>query len=138
MKKKSLICASVLTILIVVLLLIVQPWTKKPFKNLSTGEILSASVELLPPQKSFDLSDDDIAELTEILNSVVVYNKDNSYTQYSGQAVIYTITKTDGTVLTINAYNPFLIIDGVGYKTKYEPCEELNALGNKIRNTVWK
>ena len=63
-----------------------------------------------------------------------IYNKDSSYEQYSGQAVIYTISKADGTVLTINAYNPFLITDGVGYKTKYEPCEELNSLGNKIHN----
>ena len=95
------------------------------------------SVELLPPDKSFDLTDDDIAELTEILNYVVIYNKDSSHGQYCGQAVIYTITKTDGTILTINAYNPFLIIDSVGYKTKYKPCQELNSLGNKIINNEW-
>ena len=134
MKKKSLIIGSVVVILVAILLLAIQPWGKKPFKDLSVNNITSASVELLPPQKSFDLSDEDISELTEILNSVVIYNKDSSHTQYDGQAVIYTITKADGTILTVNAYNPFLIIDGVGYKTKYEPCQELNALGNKILN----
>lgn len=134
MKKRLLIIGSAVIIVAVILLLIIQPWGKKPFKDLSVNNIASVSVELLPPQKSFDLSGDDIAELTEILNSVVIYNKDSSHTQYAGQAIIYTITKTDGTILTVNAYNPFLIIDSVGYRTKYEPCEELNALGNKILN----
>ncbi len=134
MKKKKLIIGSIAVIAVVILLMVFQPWGKMPFKDLSVNNIASVSVELLPPDKSFDLTDDDIAELTEILNSVVIYNKDSSHDQYAGQAVIYTITKTDGTILTINAYNPFLIIDSVGYKTKYEPCQELNSLGNKILN----
>ena len=29
-------------------------------------------------------------------------------------------------------YNPFLVIDGVGYKTKYEPCEALNHYANRL------
>lgn len=134
MKKKKLIIGSIAVIAVVILLMIFQPLGKMPFKDLSVDNIASVSVELLPPDKSFDWTDDDIIELTEMLNSVVIYNRDNSYDQYAGQAVIYTITKTDGTVLTINAYNPFLIIDSVGYKTKYEPCEELSSLGNKILN----
>lgn len=28
-----------------------------------------------------------------------------------------------------------LVIDGTGYKTKYEPCEELSNLGNGIGDT---
>lgn len=32
----------------------------------------------------------------------------------------------DGTQTEVMVYNPFLVIDGVGYKTKYEPCEALN------------
>lgn len=130
-KKKLLMIGSTVLIAIIILL-ITQPWGNRPFKDLSVNDITSVSVELLPPQKSFDLSEHYIAELTKILNSVVTYNKDDSYAQYAGQAVIYTIVKTDGTILTVNAYNPFLIINSVGYKTKYEPCQELNALGNKI------
>lgn len=132
MKRKSFIISICIVTTIVVLLLIIQPWEKKPFKNLSANEITSVSVRLLPPSKTFNLSSNEIIELTELLNSVVVYNKDSSHNQYNGQAVIYTITKIDGTILTINAFNPFLIVGGVGYKTKYEPCEELNALGNRI------
>lgn len=69
----------------------------------------------------------------EILHEVVIYKEDNSYTEYAGQGVLFEITKTDGTITRIIAYNPFVIIDGVGYKTKYEPCEQLNWLGNNIR-----
>lgn len=69
----------------------------------------------------------------EILHKVVIYKEDNAYTEYAGQGVSYEITKTDGTITRIIAYNPFVIIDGVGYKTKYEPCEQLNWLGNNIR-----
>lgn len=132
MKKNLLISVSCVLFIVVIFVLIVKPWAQKPFKNLSASNIKSVSVELLPPNETYDLSDNEIIELIEILNSVVVYNKDNSYDRYDGQAVIYTITKMDGTTLTVNAYNPFLIIDGVGYKTKYEPCEELNAFGNRI------
>lgn len=91
MKKKVLIIASILTV-VVVSLLCIQPWGKKPFKTLSINDMASVSVKLLPPQKSFDLTDDEISELTQILSLVVIYNKDNSYTEYTGQAVIYTIT----------------------------------------------
>ncbi|MDF2588490.1 MAG: hypothetical protein K0S41_2331 [Anaerocolumna sp.] len=104
----------------------------KPFTKLTKNEIKEVTVKLLPPNVTKSLNEEEIVKLTEILNDVVIYNKDNSYTEYNGQAVIYTIVKKDGSELEINAYNPFLIIDGVGYKTKYEPCEELNALGNSI------
>ena len=35
--------------------------------------------------------------------------------------------RVDGTQTDIMAYNPFIVIDGIGYKTKYEPCEALNS-----------
>ena len=31
-------------------------------------------------------------------------------------------------------YNPFFVIDGVGYKTKYEPCQALSAYANRLLN----
>lgn len=106
----------------------------RPFTALTVSEISSVSVQLLPPDTILELNDTDIEELVSILHTVVIYNKDNSYGDYNGQAVIYTITKTDGTQTVVQAYNPFLVIDGTGYKTKYEPCEKLNRLGNEIRN----
>ena len=68
-----------------------------------------------------------ILYMVEYLKDVVIYNEDNSYKEYSGQGVIFTLNMTDGTQTSIMAYNPFLVIDGIGYKTKYEPCEALNS-----------
>ena len=63
---------------------------------------------------------EEIEELTGYLNDVVIYNEDNSYTEYSGQGVIFTLKLSDGTQTEVMGYNPFFVIDGVGYKTKYE------------------
>ncbi len=102
---------------------------RKPLKNL---DIVSATVELLPPDKTIQITELD--ELEELLEEVVIYNQDDSYTEYAGQAVIFTIVLSDGSQMEITAYNPFIIIDGVGYKCKYEPCEELNNYANRLLN----
>lgn len=70
-----------------------------------------------------------------LLKDVVIYNEDPSYTEYTGQGVVFTLFMADGTQTEIVAYNPFLIIDGVGYKTKYEPCQALNAYANGLLNS---
>ena len=104
----------------------------KPFRDLSVSEISSISVKLSPPDVVFELTDSEIEELVEILHTVIIYREDNSYSDYAGQGVIVTITKTDGTQRKATAYNPFFIIDEVGYKTKYEPCEKVNSWANEL------
>jgi len=103
----------------------------RPFKDITADQIASASVEIVPPDRSADLSRESIEELAGILRVATVYRRDDSYRDYAGQAAVYTIVMTDGSTVTVQAYNPFLIIDGVGYRTKYEPCQALNALGNE-------
>lgn len=103
---------------------------KKPYKDLVATQIASATVHLTPPDTTVQIVD--IEEFVAYLKDVVIYNKDNSYTEYSGQGVAFTLTMTDGTQTRIIAYNPFLVIDGVGYKTKYEPCEALSNYANML------
>jgi len=38
----------------------------------------------------------------------------------------------DGAQEKITAFNPFVIINGVGYKAKYEPCERLSRYANQL------
>lgn len=133
MKKKKLISISIIVVLIICIILIGKSLIgSHPFKNLTVEEIASATVELYPPDTKAELNSQEIEDLVGILHEVVIYKEDNSYTEYNGQGVVFEITKTDGTITRINAYNPFIIIDGVGYKTKYEPCEQLSRLGNNI------
>ena len=104
----------------------------KPFRDLRAEEIASVTVELYSPDVTLELTREEIGQLVPILNRASVYRRDNSYSEYCGQAVVYTITRTDGTCVTVQAYNPFLVINGVGYRTKYGPCEELSQLGNDL------
>lgn len=132
MKKKVLIaalCALVLAGGVLAKLFLIG---EKPLRNLNSAEVASATVELYPPDTTLELTQEEINELVPILNRVVTYQRDDSYGEYAGQAVIFTLTKTDGTQLRVQAYNPFIVIDGVGYRTKYGPCEELNQLGNDL------
>jgi hypothetical protein len=104
---------------------------KKPFKNLNATDVESATVLLMPPDETIQITD--IEKLTGYLRNVVIYNEDNSYTEYSGQGVIFTLAMTDGTqVEVVEAYNLFIIIDGVGYKCKYEPCKALSNYANRL------
>ncbi|WP_277935519.1 hypothetical protein [Parablautia muri] len=133
MKRKTglvlIICVLILCIVGVSLL---TSRGKKPYKNLSASQILSATVRLTPPDKTIQIAE--IKELAAYLEDVVIYKKDNSYTEYAGQGVTFTLTMSNGTQTQIMAYNPFLVIDGIGYKTKYEPCEALNNYANRLLN----
>lgn len=135
MKKK--IFAAALCALVLVGGVLVKKFLigSKPLRNLKSEEITAATVELYPPDVTLQLTADEIERLVPILNRVVTYQRDDSYGESDGQAVIFTLNKTDGTQLRVQAYNPFLVIDGVGYRTKYEPCEELNSLGNRLNSS---
>lgn len=103
---------------------------RRPYKDLTAADILSATVQLTPPGITLEIPD--TAELAEYLSQAVIYGRDDSYTEYTGQAVRFTLHLADGSTTDIMAYNPFLVIDGVGYRTKYEPCEALSRYANEL------
>ena len=51
----------------------------RPFKDLEAADITSASVRLSPPDTTIQIVETE--ELVSYLNEVVIYNKDNSYTE---------------------------------------------------------
>jgi hypothetical protein len=136
MKKKYLTRVLVAVIFMVGMFIGKSFLGTKPFRNLAVSEISGISVKLSPPDVIFELTDSEIEELVEILHTVIIYNEDNFYNDYVGQGVIFTIIKTDGTQMKATAYNPFFIIDAVGYRTKYEPCEKLNSWANELKYKV--
>lgn len=103
---------------------------KRPFKGLDASEIVSAAVHLTPPDKTVRIADTEV--LAELLRDVVIYRRDPSYTGYTGQGVTFRLAMEDGTQAEIMAFNPFLVIDGAGYRTKYGPCEALSSYANRL------
>ena len=129
MRKRTIIISLVCVLsAVIVIMIFASVRGRKPYKDLDAVQIVSATVRLSPPDKTVQITE--IKELVDLLKEVVIYNEDNSYTESCGQGVIFTLVMTDGTQTSIMAYNPFLVIDGVGYKTKYEPCEALNHYAN--------
>lgn len=104
----------------------------KPYQDLDGLEISSATVWLQPPDKTLEIKDMD--RLADLLRDVVLYQQDNSYTEYGGQGVTFQLNMADGTQTSIMAYNPFLVVDGVGYRTEYESCEALSRFANELLN----
>ena len=107
-------------------------WGRRPFRDLEAADIVSASVALMPPDVTLDLGEAEIDTLAELLGDLRITRPDQSYTEYAGQAVQFAETFADGTEMEITDYNPFLIIDGTGWRTAYEPCEALNSFANEL------
>ena len=105
---------------------------RKPFQGLEAADIAEAAVLVGPPDVTLELEGAEIGTLAELLGDVRITRPDQSYTEYAGQTVLFTLTMTDGTETSVGAFNPFLIIDGTGYRTAYEPCEALNRFANEL------
>ena len=103
---------------------------KMPYKDLKASDIVSVAVYLSPPDETVQITNAE--ELVSYLRKVTIYNEDTSYTDYCGQTVMFTLTMADGSQEKITAFNPFIIINGVGYKAKYEPCERLSRYANQL------
>ena len=130
--KKKITVIAVFVILIGMFSALLLFKGNKPFKNLETADIVSAQVEISPPDKIVQITN--IDELVPYLNDLVIYGKDQSFTEYAGQAVIVTLKTSEGEQIKITEFSPFVIINGVGYKAKYEPCEALNRYANGFIN----
>ena len=130
MRKKAVITMAVVTVVLTAGVIISRG--KMPYRDLKASDIVSAAVYLSPPDETVQITD--IEELVSYLSEVAIYHEDNSYTDYCGQSVVFTLTMADGDQEKITACNPFVIIDGTGYKAKYEPCERLSRYANKLLN----
>lgn len=105
---------------------------RRPFRDLEAADIAAASVTLMPPDVTLELDGAEIGTLAELLGDLRITRPDQSYTEYAGQAVRFTVTFADGTETEVTDYNPFLIIDGTGWRTAYGPCEALNSFANEL------
>ena len=94
MRKKAIFTVAVIIAVLTAGVMISRG--KAPYKNLKAANIVSAAVYLSPPNKTVQITDAEIEELVSYLNEIVIYNEDNAYTHYCGQAVMFTLTMADG------------------------------------------
>ena len=99
---------------------------------LEAADIAAATVLVAPPDVTLELDAGEIETLADLLADVRITRPDQSYSEYAGQTVLFTVTMADGTAANVTAYNPFLIIDGTGWRTAYAPCEALNRFANEL------
>lgn len=104
-----------------------------PFEDLVCNDVQEVKMFMEPLQTEVLLSDEQRNQLIGILNEVIIYEQISSQTLV-GQMVQYQITKSDGNTFSLKTINPYIIIDDIWYKAKYEPCEELNQFANEIMN----
>lgn len=102
----------------------------RPYSDLKAEDIVSARVTLTPPEKTVTIEDKE--ELAALMSELVTYNRDQSYTECDGQGVVFELTMADGRTQSINAYQPYLVIDNVGYRASYEPCAKLANYANGL------
>ena len=132
MKASKRLAAALVCLLLTAAVILTMTSGKKPFRQLEAADIAAAEVRLTPPDKTVRITE--MGELAGYLNDAVIYQQDNSYNESCGQGVTFRLTMTDGSRREVMAYAPFLVIDGVGYKTKYAPCEALNQYANDLLN----
>lgn len=130
-KKAILLMCAAVVVIVAAGLVFTPLFGTRPFKDLRAEEITSIELTARPPDITTQIVEQDtIQEIVSALNQVVIYQKSDEWRDYNGQYVQFTLTIESGEV-EVAAYNPFVIIDGQGYRTQYEPCEELNWLANE-------
>lgn len=95
---------------------------KKPFEDLKVENIESVFGQIFYQNAAVRV--DDIKEIVEMLNDVVTYEEDNSYSEECMEGT-YTLKLKDGKETVINIVAPFIFIDGIGYKAELEVCDKL-------------
>jgi len=133
MKKRSLIIVLTVLIIVSVGIMLMLFAGKKPYKDLRTPDISSATVLLQPENKTINIVE--LPELEDYLNEIVTYGKSDSYKEQNGQIITFTITMVDGSKEEIAVIGSFVVINGTGYKAKYEPCEKIINYVNRLLNS---
>ena len=135
MKRTILVFAAI--VLAVALIMTIGIWVigRKPFKDMQVEDIKSVSIHLWPPNETRELNRDEIEVLVLLLQQVEIHHPTWMHHASGGQSNVMTIIFQDGSVKKVNQFGSILIIDGIGYRAKYEPNEALNQFANKLFNT---
>lgn len=105
----------------------IRPFSK-PFSKLERSDIMEVSV-VFGGFPAYPLAQEDLAPLAEALRAVELYEEDDYYGYVGSAFLSFQMDLSSGESYYITPANPFFIIDGVGYRTEYQPCETLSNIG---------
>ena len=107
-------------------------WGRRPFRGLEAADIAAATVLVGPPDVTLELDAGEIETLADLLADVRITRPDQSYSEYAGQTVLFTVTMADGTAANVTAYNPFLDYRRHRLAHRLCACEALNRFANEL------
>lgn len=103
-----------------------------PFSTLTVEEVCSATVCISPPDRTFPV--EYITRLVALLKEIRLFEKTTLHQELIGQQITFSLELLDGTRREIALRSPYIVIDGVGYKTADEPRDKLEAFADQLQN----
>ena len=103
----------------------------KPFENLVSDDVVSISIFEASLESDITLSEDDTLQMVSLLNELVTYQEAEEEERI-GQMVQVKISKSDGSLVVVKCFSPYLIIDDVWYEAEYQPMENIDKFVNDI------
>ena len=133
-KHKGKIIVTVICGLMVIAGVVMYQMNKgtKPLKDLSMDDVESISMSMYLSSVTIELDEDEMERVVELLREIAVYEEDETYGEYNGMPITFWLKASDGSVRNINIGAPFVVIDGVGYRAKYDSCEALDQYANSL------
>lgn len=105
---------------------------RAPLRDLSTQQLRSVTVRMIPPSVQFELRGTDVLEqASALLREVRVY-RHMSPQPASGQFVEFVLEMQDGTRVTVQPLGSVVWLNGECFAAKSAPNEALSAFANKL------
>ncbi|WP_317854859.1 hypothetical protein [Chakrabartyella piscis] len=134
MSRKKKMIATIAILFAIVLILIVKPWTSKPYEDTTVEDIVSVTVKLNSGTSSVDLEEHQIVGLLDLLQQLPLYHRMMPVPS-SGGISGYSIIMVDKTEIDIVPAGEWISINGIRYKTEYDLSEQIDQFAHNILDT---
>ena len=129
--KKIAMVIGVVLILFVIIAYFFFPVT--PCSSLKMEDIKEIRIFCVPPEQTVILSQEELAKAVDLLQDMKASHRGYISNSLIGQAVKFTIIKSDGTEIEIViAGNTTLTINGASYRAQYTTTEAVTSFANDV------
>ena len=100
--------------------------------GIALDQVKAITVSVNPPGTTIELGESEQGKTLELMRNVVIQEQDDSYTEYDGQCVQYTLVMQSGETHIVSFFNPFVVVDDTGYRADCDACTGLSEIGSDI------